>query len=113
MFNVTRPAGFDGADVLSAVKQYWLDSYGNIRFVDRRSISHTWYLYLFPPRYPFDSNAQSNTVELIHDAFQDLSYWNGWQSSPQYAGVAMDTHIYQMFSDAVCCVSSMFVFIAC
>jgi hypothetical protein len=26
-----RPAGFDGDDVLTVVKQYWKDSYGNIR----------------------------------------------------------------------------------
>ena len=27
-----RPAGFDGDDVLSVVRQYWYDSYGNIRY---------------------------------------------------------------------------------
>jgi glucan 1,3-beta-glucosidase len=30
-YRVVRPAGFDGNDVLSVVKQYWYDSYGNIR----------------------------------------------------------------------------------
>ncbi|ETW87145.1 glycoside hydrolase family 5 protein [Heterobasidion irregulare TC 32-1] len=77
---LNEPAGFDGQDVLNAVRQYWLDSYGNIR-------------------YPYGTSQQSNTVELIHDAFQPLSYWNGWERPPNFQGVAMDTHIYQMFSD--------------
>jgi hypothetical protein len=73
----SRPAGFDGQAVLNAVRQYWLDSYENIRA------------------------SSANTLELIHDAFQPLSSWNGWQRPPRYQGVAMGTHIYQMFSDAV------------
>ncbi|KAJ7757809.1 glycoside hydrolase family 5 protein [Mycena maculata] len=78
---LNEPAGFDGNAVLSVVNQYWHDSYGNIR-------------------YPFGSTQQSNTVELIHDAFQPLSYWNGVLSPPDYQGVAMDTHIYTIFSQA-------------
>ncbi|KAI0800625.1 exo-beta-1,3-glucanase [Fomes fomentarius] len=77
---LNEPAGFDGADVLSVVRQYWYDSYGNIRF-------------------PYGTSQQSNTVVLLHDAFQPLSYWNGFQTPPNWQGVAMDTHIYQMFSD--------------
>ncbi|KAI0297553.1 exo-1-3-beta-glucanase [Multifurca ochricompacta] len=73
---LNEPAGFDGSAVLSAVRQYWLDSYGNTRV------------------------ASANTLELIHDAFQSLSYWNGWERPPNFQGVAMDTHIYQMFSDS-------------
>jgi len=69
-----RPAGYDGTAVLNAVRQYWLDSYGNIR------------------------EKSANTLEMIHDAFQPLSYWNGWQRPPQYQGVALDTHIYQIFT---------------
>jgi glucan 1,3-beta-glucosidase len=75
--NYDRPAGYDGQAVLNAVRQYWLDSYGNIR------------------------EKSANTLEMIHDAFQPLSYWNGWQRPPQYQGVALDTHIYQMFTDDV------------
>jgi len=52
-------------------------------------------------RYPYGTSQQSNTLELIHDAFQPLSYWNGWETPPNYQGVAMDTHIYQMFSNSV------------
>ncbi|KII94290.1 glycoside hydrolase family 5 protein [Plicaturopsis crispa FD-325 SS-3] len=75
---LNEPAGYDGDAVLKTVKQYWLDSYGNIRN---------------PP-----GGGSSNTVELIHDAFQPLSYWKGWETSG-FEGVAMDTHIYQIFSD--------------
>ncbi|KAK0237033.1 exo-beta-1,3-glucanase [Armillaria nabsnona] len=74
---LNEPAGFYGDDVLQAVKQYWEDSYGAIR-----SIPGT------------------NAVVLIHDAFQDLSYWKDFMRREEnYDGVAMDTHIYQMFSD--------------
>ncbi|KAJ6520131.1 glycoside hydrolase family 5 protein [Mycena sanguinolenta] len=77
---LNEPAGFDGGNWLAVIKQYWLDSYGNIR-------------------YPFGTSAQSNTVVLIHDAFQPLSYWNNFLTPP-YQGVAMDTHIYTIFSQA-------------
>jgi glucan 1,3-beta-glucosidase len=59
-------------------RQYWYDSYGNIR-------------------YP--TGQQSNTLVVLHDAFQALTYWNNFMPQQQYDGVAMDTHIYQMFSD--------------
>ncbi|KAG5651666.1 hypothetical protein H0H81_007862 [Sphagnurus paluster] len=45
---------------------------------------------------------QSNTVVVIHDAFQPISYWQGFMPKPTYEGVILDTHIYQMFSVAVC-----------
>ncbi|CAL1694454.1 unnamed protein product [Somion occarium] len=61
---LNEPAGFDGSDILNAVRQY------------------------------------CNTIVLLHDAFQPLSYWNGFQTAPNWQGVAMDTHIYQMFSQA-------------
>jgi aryl-phospho-beta-D-glucosidase BglC (GH1 family) len=76
---LNEPAGFDGQAVLDVVRQYWYDSYGNIRF-------------------PFGTSQQGNTVVLLHDAFQPLSYWQGFQTPPNWQGVAMDTHIYQMFS---------------
>jgi len=77
---LNEPAGFDEG-VLPVTVQYWKDSYGNIR-------------------YPYGSSNQSNTVELIHDAFLPLSYWNNQMTVDEgYQGVAMDTHIYQMFSD--------------
>jgi hypothetical protein len=63
--------------VLDAARQYYLSSYATLR------------------------SSSANTLQLIHDAFEPLSYWNGWEHSPQYQGVALDTHIYQMFSNAV------------
>lgn len=79
---LNEPAGYDNG-VLPVTRQFWKDSYGNIR-------------------YPYGSSQMSNTIELIHDAFQPLSYWNGFlTSSGGYQGVAIDTHIYQMFTVAV------------
>ncbi|EGN93094.1 glycoside hydrolase family 5 protein [Serpula lacrymans var. lacrymans S7.3] len=78
---LNEPAGYDGEQMLEVVTQYWYDSYGNIR-------------------YPYGTSQESNTVVLLHDAFQPLSYWDGFQTPPNYQGVAMDTHIYQVFSDS-------------
>ena len=50
----------------------------------------------------YPTGQQTNILALIHDAFQPLSYWNGFMPVDQYTGVAMDTHIYQMFKDQVC-----------
>ena len=38
---------------------------------------------------------------MIHDAFQSLSYWDGFMSPPDWQGVILDTHIYQVFSESV------------
>ncbi|KAJ7878589.1 glycoside hydrolase family 5 protein, partial [Mycena leptocephala] len=76
---LNEPAGFDGSNWLSVIRQYWFDSYGNIRF-------------------PFGTSQQSNTLVLIHDAFQPLSFWDGVLTYPDHEGVAMDTHIYTIFS---------------
>jgi hypothetical protein len=70
---LNEPAGFDGEQMLDTVKQYWHDSYGNVRF-------------------PYGSGKESNTLLLIHDAFQSLDYWNGFMPSPSFQGVALDTH---------------------
>lgn len=73
-----RPAGFYH-EVLPVVEQYWHDSYESIR-------------------YPSE-NQKSNLVQVIHDAFQSLSQWDGFEAPPAFQGVMMDTHIYQMFSN--------------
>jgi len=79
---LNEPAGFYDQQVLDVTKQYWYDSYGNIR-------------------YPYGTSQQSNTVLMIHDAFQPVSYWKNFMPPPQYQRVILDTHIYQMFSDAL------------
>lgn len=38
---------------------------------------------------------------MIHDAFQPLTFWDGFMQPPNWEGVILDTHLYQMFSDAV------------
>ncbi|KIM47526.1 glycoside hydrolase family 5 protein [Hebeloma cylindrosporum] len=78
---LNEPAGFASSQLLSAAKQYWFDSYGNIRF-------------------PFGNSQESNLVVMIHDAFQPISYWNGFMAPPNWEAVILDTHIYQMFSVA-------------
>jgi len=72
---MNEPAGFASSALLSAARQYWFDSYSNIR--------------------------QSGTavVEVIHDAFKDLSYWSGVMPSSRYQNVMMDTHHYEIFSN--------------
>ena len=47
------------------------------------------------------SDLQGNTVVLLHDAFKGLSYWSNFMTGGDSAwpGVAMDVHIYQMFSN--------------
>ncbi|KAG2022873.1 exo-beta-1,3-glucanase [Coprinopsis cinerea AmutBmut pab1-1] len=77
---LNEPAGFFGADVLSVTRQYWLDSYGNIR-------------------YPYGNDATSNTVVIIHDAFEPTANWKDFMPYPQYEGVILDTHIYQVFNN--------------
>lgn len=72
---MNEPAGYSSSSLLSATRQYWYDSYGNIR-------------------------QNGALVEVIHDAFQALTYWNGIMPSSGYSNVMMDTHHYEIFSDA-------------
>ncbi|CAG7853839.1 Glucan 1,3-beta-glucosidase 2; AltName: Full=Exo-1,3-beta-glucanase 2; Flags: Precursor [Serendipita indica DSM 11827] len=66
---LNEPAGYFGNDVLSVTRQYWYDSYGNIR-------------------YPYGTSQQGALIEVIHDAFQPLSYWSGFPPGP-FEGVMM------------------------
>lgn len=72
---MNEPAGYSSSSLLAATRQYWYDSYGNIR-------------------------QNGGLVEVIHDAFQALTYWNGVMPSSGYSNVMMDTHHYEIFSDA-------------
>jgi glucan 1,3-beta-glucosidase len=71
---LNEPAGYDGGNMLSTIRQFYYDSYGNVRF-------------------PNGNNVQSNTVLMIHDAFQSTSYWSGFMPNPQWQGVILDTHV--------------------
>ena len=43
--------------------------------------------------------SNSETVVVIHDAFQDLNYWSGFLNEAMHASsVMLDTHLYQVFS---------------
>ncbi|KAF4612219.1 hypothetical protein D9613_004238 [Agrocybe pediades] len=74
---LNEPAGFYGDDVLKTTKQYWMDGYDIIR-----------------------NSQQTDIVVMIHDAFQPAKYWQNFMPSPIFNNVLIDTHIYQMFSDA-------------
>lgn len=52
-------------------------------------------------RWPYGTSKESNTVVLIGDAFQPLSYWKGFMPPPDWQNVMLDTHIYAMFSPQV------------
>ncbi|KAG6889978.1 hypothetical protein C0995_012938 [Termitomyces sp. Mi166 len=56
--------------------------------------------------YPYGTSQQSNTVLVISDAFQGLDYWQGFMPTPDWQGVMMDIHKYQMFSVAGSALSS-------
>ncbi|PWN47653.1 glycoside hydrolase [Violaceomyces palustris] len=71
---LNEPAGFNGNALLEYTKQFYRDGYGAVR------------------------QSFGNVAVAIHDAFQDLSYWNGFMPPPQYQQVLLDTHIYSVFS---------------
>ncbi|KAF9523909.1 exo-1-3-beta-glucanase [Crepidotus variabilis] len=75
---LNEPAGFKSQGIIDAAKQYWKDSYQSIRH----------------PK----GGQQGNAVEVIHDTFQGLSSWAGFMPSPEFDGVVLDTHYYEMFS---------------
>ena len=116
---IWRPAGYFSSQLLSVTKQvclqawisifrsywnsskYWYDSYGNIRYaLNTASVTNVFWCFLYQS-FPFGTSQQSDLVVMIHDAFQSLSYWNGFMPAPNWQGVILDTHIYQMFSVAV------------
>ncbi|KAF8335342.1 glycoside hydrolase family 5 protein, partial [Cantharellus anzutake] len=73
---VNEPAGFVGGNILPVTRQYYYGSYDKIR------------------------NNGGNMVLVLHDAFQDLSFWSGVMPSSRFSNVLMDTHHYQIFSNA-------------
>ncbi|KAF5368609.1 hypothetical protein D9758_002201 [Tetrapyrgos nigripes] len=73
---LNEPAGYiDG--VLEPTLQYWKDAYAVIR-----------------------NSSHSEAKVLIHDAFQNLTSLQRFMTPPEFQNVAMDKHIYQVFSDA-------------
>lgn len=52
-------------------------------------------------RWPYGTSQQSKLVIIISDAFQATSYWHNWMPYPNWDGVIIDTHIYQVFSNYV------------
>ncbi|KAF9055866.1 exo-beta-1,3-glucanase [Panaeolus papilionaceus] len=77
---MNRPGGYRGEDVLRVARQFYYDSYGMIR-------------------YPYGTSKQSNTMVILSDAFQGSAYWKNFMPYPQWDGVMIDLHHYQVFSD--------------
>ncbi|KZT59079.1 glycoside hydrolase family 5 protein [Calocera cornea HHB12733] len=72
---VNEPAGYLSQDLLNCARNYYGDTYSTVR-------------------------SAGGLVVVLHDAFQDLSYWNGFMTpNTGSQGVLMDTHIYQVFND--------------
>lgn len=71
---LNEPASFLSGDIDPVVRQYYYDGFGRI-------------------------NAEQNTISTgLHDAFEDLSAWNGFMTAPDFQNVWMDVHRYQVFS---------------
>jgi len=58
---------------INRIKQYWYDGWGTVRTV-------------------------SDIAVVIHDAFYDPAYWNGFMTSG-FNNVILDTHHYEVFND--------------
>lgn len=120
LIKFVRPAGYFSEQLLDVTKQvsYALQSFQDAAYMwivlARWLWKHSVFEFLLPAfstyvlidlclvtGHPYGSSRDNNLVVMIHDAFQATSYWNGFMPSPKYSGVIMDTHIYQVFSDAV------------
>ncbi|KJA28398.1 glycoside hydrolase family 5 protein [Hypholoma sublateritium FD-334 SS-4] len=79
---LNEPHGSPDDNTLPVATQFYTDSYYNVR-------------------YPSGENAsETDLIMMMHDAFMGVDYWDGFLQPPQHKGVVLDTHIYQMFSDA-------------
>ena len=94
-----KKRSFDGA------LKYWYNSYQNIRYI--LCLCCVFNELIASNRYPSGGSQESNTVVVLHDAFQPPSYWSGFMPPPNYKGILMDTHIYQMFTQQVSTHSNM------
>ena len=48
----------------------------------------------------------SNTPVVVHDAFQEGSFWDGILTPPEASGVVIDHHEYQVFTDELVALSA-------
>ncbi|KAH0581711.1 hypothetical protein H2248_011397 [Termitomyces sp. 'cryptogamus'] len=75
----------DPDGMLAVTRQYWYDTYQDVRHPTK------------------GGGSQSNTMLVISDAFKGLGYWkdSNLLTLPDYEGVIVDIHRYQMFEDEV------------
>ncbi|WVF72839.1 hypothetical protein IAT40_007657 [Kwoniella sp. CBS 6097] len=77
---LNEPATYMNDQLLQTTRQYWRDAYG-------------------AARYPFGNSDKSGLELVLHDGFQPLTTYQGFMTEPDYEGVFMDTHNYQIFND--------------
>jgi len=77
---LNEPAAYKDSSLLSFYQTYANDGY-------------------FAMRYDTQPGQLNNDLAVsLHDAFQNLSYWNGRFQPPTYNNVVLDTHRYTMFN---------------
>ncbi|KAF8204081.1 glycoside hydrolase family 5 protein [Pholiota molesta] len=77
---LNEPHGAPGDSTLPSARQFYIDSYSNVR-------------------YPHGQNAsETDLIIMTHDAFKGIHYWDGFLQPPEYQGVILDSHIYRMFT---------------
>ncbi|ESK92210.1 glycoside hydrolase family 5 protein [Moniliophthora roreri MCA 2997] len=76
--SIASPAGWTGDNFMQVLRQYYLDSYGNIR-------------------YPYATASQGAIVQVIADAGMSLSSWRGFAPPASFDGVMIDTHYYSIW----------------
>jgi len=79
--------------------KFYYDAYGSTR---SRAVLNLAIIHLIVTfRWSYGTSQQSHFIVLLHDAFMSTSYWRGFMPYPNWEGVMIDTHLYQVFSDAV------------
>jgi glucan 1,3-beta-glucosidase len=75
---LNEPATYLDNNLLQTIRQFWYDAYG-------------------ATRYPWNNANKSGLALVISDGFQPLDTFNGYMPEPQFEGVFIDTHNYQVF----------------
>jgi len=79
--------------------KFYYDAYGSTRSGAVLNLAIIYLIVSF--RWSYGTSQQSHFIVLLHDAFMPTSYWRGFMPYPNWEGVMIDTHLYQVFSDAV------------
>ncbi|PPR05615.1 hypothetical protein CVT26_009136, partial [Gymnopilus dilepis] len=78
---LNEPKTIYNEKIQSVTKQFYYDSYGNIR-------------------YPYGTSQSSNLVVMISVGFQSVDFWDNFMPPPKWEGVLLETRYYQIWTDA-------------